>query len=145
MNWLSLILTAMIWAMSAVDDLEMDTTGSGEAQSELMNRVTSRGFIRKQGLVVYSNDGSAATQAVANEAVAETSLKPATTPEVSSSQTASVAETVTRPETTIAHKVKEARMQGYEGESCPECQNFTLVRNGTCLKCNTCGSTTGCS
>jgi ribonucleoside-diphosphate reductase alpha chain len=110
-----------------------------------MNRVTSRGFIRKQGLVVYSNDGSAATQAVANEAVAETSLKPATTPEVSLSQTASVAETVTRPETTIAHKVKEARMQGYDGESCPECQNFTLVRNGTCLKCNTCGSTTGCS
>ena len=129
----------------SADDLEMDTTGSGEAQSELMNRVTSRGFIRKQGLVVYSNDGSAATQAVANEAVAETSLKPATTPEVSLSQTVSVAETVTRPETTIAHKVKEARMQGYEGESCPECQNFTLVRNGTCLKCNTCGSTTGCS
>ncbi|MEM8751010.1 MAG: vitamin B12-dependent ribonucleotide reductase [Pseudomonadota bacterium] len=38
-----------------------------------------------------------------------------------------------------------ARMQGYEGESCPECQNFTLVRNGTCLKCDSCGSTTGCS
>jgi ribonucleoside-diphosphate reductase alpha chain len=41
--------------------------------------------------------------------------------------------------------VKQARMQGYEGEACPECQNFTLVRNGTCLKCNTCGGTTGCS
>jgi len=38
-----------------------------------------------------------------------------------------------------------ARMKGYEGEACPECQNFTLVRNGTCLKCDTCGSTTGCS
>ena len=44
-----------------------------------------------------------------------------------------------------AELVKQARMQGYEGEACPECQNFTLVRNGTCLKCNTCGSTTGCS
>jgi len=44
-----------------------------------------------------------------------------------------------------AERVQQARMQGYEGESCPECQNFTLVRNGTCLKCNTCGSTTGCS
>ena len=44
-----------------------------------------------------------------------------------------------------AERVKQARMQGYEGEACPECQNFTLVRNGTCLKCNTCGSTTGCS
>ena len=39
----------------------------------------------------------------------------------------------------------EAQMKGYVGESCPECQNFTLVRNGTCLKCDTCGSTTGCS
>jgi ribonucleoside-diphosphate reductase alpha chain len=36
-------------------------------------------------------------------------------------------------------------MKGYVGESCSECQNFTLVRNGTCLKCDTCGSTTGCS
>ncbi len=126
------------------EDLAMDTTGTGEAQSELVNRVTSRGFIRKQGLVVYSNDGSAA-QAVANEAVAETSLKPATTTEASLAQAATVAETVTRPEASLANKVKEARMQGYEGESCPECQNFTLVRNGTCLKCNTCGSTTGCS
>jgi ribonucleoside-diphosphate reductase alpha chain len=38
-----------------------------------------------------------------------------------------------------------AKMRGYEGESCPECQNFTLVRNGTCLKCDSCGGTTGCS
>jgi ribonucleoside-diphosphate reductase alpha chain len=39
----------------------------------------------------------------------------------------------------------EAQMKGYVGEACPECANFTLVRNGTCLKCDTCGSTTGCS
>jgi ribonucleoside-diphosphate reductase alpha chain len=39
----------------------------------------------------------------------------------------------------------EARIKGYEGESCQECGNFTLVRNGTCLKCDTCGSTSGCS
>ncbi|MEC8643247.1 MAG: hypothetical protein VXZ67_10070, partial [Pseudomonadota bacterium] len=45
----------------------------------------------------------------------------------------------------MAERVQQARMQGYEGEACPECHNFTLVRNGTCLKCNTCGSTTGCS
>jgi ribonucleoside-diphosphate reductase alpha chain len=39
----------------------------------------------------------------------------------------------------------EARAKGYEGEACGECGNFTLVRNGTCLKCDTCGGTTGCS
>ena len=39
----------------------------------------------------------------------------------------------------------EAKMKGYEGENCRECGNFTLVRNGTCLKCDTCGGTSGCS
>ncbi|MHA1559327.1 MAG: vitamin B12-dependent ribonucleotide reductase [Alphaproteobacteria bacterium] len=43
------------------------------------------------------------------------------------------------------NRIVEARMKGYVGEACPECGNFTLVRNGTCLKCDTCGGTTGCS
>jgi ribonucleoside-diphosphate reductase alpha chain len=38
-----------------------------------------------------------------------------------------------------------ARLKGYEGDPCGECGNFTLVRNGTCQKCLTCGATTGCS
>ena len=38
-----------------------------------------------------------------------------------------------------------ARSRGFEGSACNDCGNFTLVRNGTCLKCNTCGTTTGCS
>ncbi len=40
---------------------------------------------------------------------------------------------------------KQAMMQGYTGDMCSECQNFTMVRNGTCLKCDTCGATSGCS
>jgi ribonucleoside-diphosphate reductase alpha chain len=39
----------------------------------------------------------------------------------------------------------EARTLGFEGDPCPSCQQFQLVRNGTCLKCNSCGTTTGCS
>lgn len=42
-------------------------------------------------------------------------------------------------------KVLRAREAGYTGDICPECQSMTMVRNGTCLKCNTCGATTGCS
>ncbi|WP_156312276.1 hypothetical protein, partial [Methylobacterium platani] len=45
----------------------------------------------------------------------------------------------------IAYRRTEAKLKGYVGEACPECANFTLVRNGTCMKCDTCGSTTGCS
>ncbi|MBL1404871.1 MAG: hypothetical protein COC00_002720, partial [Rhizobiales bacterium] len=40
---------------------------------------------------------------------------------------------------------KKSLMQGYTGNSCGECGNFTMVRNGTCEKCDTCGSTSGCS
>ena len=39
----------------------------------------------------------------------------------------------------------KAKMQGYEGDPCGECGNYTLVRNGTCMKCNACGGTSGCS
>lgn len=38
-----------------------------------------------------------------------------------------------------------ARVMGFEGEPCPTEGTFTMVRNGTCLKCVTCGATTGCS
>jgi len=120
------------------DDLEMDTTGGGEAQSALVNRVTSRGFIRKQGLVVYSSGAGQAASAVATAAPeAATSLKPAPAEATATAAVMGAA--------SVTDQIQQARMQGYEGESCPECQNFTLVRNGTCLKCNTCGSTTGCS
>ncbi len=46
---------------------------------------------------------------------------------------------------TAAEMRREAKVRGYEGEDCRECGNFTLVRNGTCLKCDTCGGTSGCS
>jgi ribonucleoside-diphosphate reductase alpha chain len=51
--------------------------------------------------------------------------------------------------TTVAapslRNIQQARAQGYEGDPCPECGAMTLVRNGACLKCVTCGGTTGCS
>ncbi len=45
----------------------------------------------------------------------------------------------------IMDKRLKAKIQGYEGDPCGDCGNFTLVRNGTCMKCNTCGGTSGCS
>ena len=44
-----------------------------------------------------------------------------------------------------AERRSRAIMQGYTGNMCSECQNFTMVRNGTCEKCDTCGATSGCS
>ncbi|GMU96029.1 vitamin B12-dependent ribonucleotide reductase [Ignavibacterium album] len=45
----------------------------------------------------------------------------------------------------LTAKVRKAIESGYTGDICPECQSITMVRNGTCLKCMTCGATTGCS
>jgi ribonucleoside-diphosphate reductase alpha chain len=42
-------------------------------------------------------------------------------------------------------QIVQARIKGYEGDPCPACGSFTLIRNGTCMKCDTCGGTTGCS
>jgi len=44
-----------------------------------------------------------------------------------------------------ASAIRDAKAQGYEGDACPECSAMTMVRNGTCLKCMTCGGTSGCS
>ena len=127
------------------EDLDASTTGTGDSQSDLVNKITSRGFIRQQGLVVYSNDGSAAA-VQADEPVTMRSSEPATPATVATIAPAPATQTTTSVASSIAaDRVQQARMQGYEGEACPECQNFTLVRNGTCLKCNTCGGTTGCS
>ena len=47
------------------------------------------------------------------------------------------------PKTITTSKI--AQMKGYSGDACQECGQFTMVRNGACLKCNACGSTSGCS
>jgi ribonucleoside-diphosphate reductase alpha chain len=49
------------------------------------------------------------------------------------------------PEENEVIKIVQARIKGYEGDPCSSCGSFTLVRNGTCMKCDTCGGTTGCS
>ncbi len=49
------------------------------------------------------------------------------------------------PSPTTPSVSSQARFQGYTGDACPECGHFTLIRNGTCQKCDSCGSTTGCS
>ena len=45
----------------------------------------------------------------------------------------------------VAADVAGARMKGYTGDVCDICGSMTMVRNGTCLKCENCGNTSGCS
>jgi ribonucleoside-diphosphate reductase alpha chain len=49
------------------------------------------------------------------------------------------------PATTMEDQIRQARLKGYEGDPCNECGQLTLVRSGACMKCDTCGATSGCS
>jgi ribonucleoside-diphosphate reductase alpha chain len=139
--------------------------GVGEGRPAPDGRYVSKGLTRSRTdrLKIMSGggdrggggDGSgsnvtalAAAAAPRAETAGSTALK--TEPEQKLSP-AQALEQINRPEVrakaaaAAAEKRAEARAKGYEGEACAECGNFTLVRNGTCLKCDTCGSTTGCS
>ena len=118
------------------DDIGHDALGKGEHEgkaSESASSVVSKGLLRSKGdrLMLVRGGATALRENLAEEAEPPLSELGWTAP--------------TRPPESVAEKRAEARMKGYVGEACPECANFTLVRNGTCLKCETCGSTTGCS
>lgn len=51
----------------------------------------------------------------------------------------------TKQSSELSNRIMIAKLKGYEGDPCRECGLFTMVRNGTCLKCDNCGATSGCS
>jgi ribonucleoside-diphosphate reductase alpha chain len=104
---------------------------------EVLKQISSTGYLRKrlpQELVVLQ--GGMTTSGLASDAMGSLSLMVS---ETSYGATALATGTVGMDART------KAKMQGYEGDPCGECGNYTLVRNGTCMKCNTCGGTSGCS
>ncbi len=40
---------------------------------------------------------------------------------------------------------EHARLSGYTGDQCSNCYGVRMRRNGSCLMCEDCGTTTGCS
>jgi ribonucleoside-diphosphate reductase alpha chain len=44
-----------------------------------------------------------------------------------------------------AEQITAARAKGYTGNACSDCGQLTMVRNGSCEKCDSCGATSGCS
>jgi len=140
-----------------------DALGKGEAEGKptAATRYVSKGLTRSRtdrlsvvsgGYAPSTDDNGLSARAATNVtafAGAATALKAEPEPKLSPTEKLEA-----RLDTQDAHahakaaaseKRAEARAKGYEGEACSECGNFTLVRNGTCMKCDTCGSTTGCS
>ncbi len=128
-------------------DLMPDTVGRGDAAEEftgeddsgmaevakLIHHIASKGYMRGRLRVLEGGLGEREGGRGAIAAVSKMALG------------AEAAVAVAGGGDPRAERVRAARMQGYEGDPCGECGNLTLVRNGTCLKCVTCGATSGCS
>jgi ribonucleoside-diphosphate reductase alpha chain len=109
---------------------------------EVLKQISSTGYLRKrlpQELVVLQGG----QQGFAEEAVGFDGLS---TIDEGGAVAVAMSSTTSVASGTVSLDARtKAKMQGYEGEACGECGNYTLVRNGTCMKCNTCGGTSGCS
>ena len=116
------------------EDLESSTTGSGGHKNLISEKVASRGFVRRELKVVSGGNNNVTMMPQT------TSLKEDAMNEPNQEDTV----VINNQAPNLAQEI-EAKIKGYEGEACGECGNFTLVRNGTCMKCNTCGATSGCS
>jgi ribonucleoside-diphosphate reductase alpha chain len=144
--------------LAHVNPNENGHTGVGTGEEQKLREVAehgtegrvSRGFVRKRAgdqdkrrlaslnLLPTARVAGAGHVFEAEAGAAETAASPA----VAHSHARSVEAQAERSDSDL---ISEARVKGYEGEACQECGNFTLVRNGTCLKCDTCGATSGCS
>ncbi|OJI94159.1 ribonucleoside-diphosphate reductase class II [Planktotalea frisia] len=114
---------------------------------EVLKQISSTGYLRKrlpQELIVLQGGqaGAVALSGTADPVAALQTLVPEVS--VAAVMPASTSSAAIGSATSMDQRTK-AKMQGYEGEACGECGNYTLVRNGTCMKCNTCGGTSGCS
>jgi ribonucleoside-diphosphate reductase alpha chain len=122
------------------DGLPSAGSDAAQAAADAVTRIASVGYMRSNLYVL--NGRTAGSVAIAEEALAAASAPHGLTdgPAVASAHNAGSA--VVGVATGSAYA---AKLKGFEGDACPECGNFTMVRNGTCLKCTTCGGTTGCS
>jgi ribonucleoside-diphosphate reductase alpha chain len=122
------------------DGLPAAGSDAAQAAADAVSRIASVGYMRSNLYVL--NGRTAGSVAIAEEALAAASAPHGLTdgPAVATAPIAGAA--VVGVATGSAYT---ARLKGFEGDACPECGNFTMVRNGTCLKCTTCGGTTGCS
>jgi ribonucleoside-diphosphate reductase alpha chain len=122
---------------------------SGEAASrslEVLKQISSTGYLRKrlpQELVVFQ--GGQTMARASGDGMDPMTMLATLVPETATVSAAMTTTTAVASGSVSMDARTKARLQGYEGEACGECGNYTLVRNGTCMKCNTCGATSGCS
>ncbi|WP_434287625.1 vitamin B12-dependent ribonucleotide reductase [Celeribacter sp. SCSIO 80788] len=114
---------------------------------EVLKHISSTGYLRKrvpQELMVLQGGMHTGATALTGSVDPQVALQ-TLVPETKAAAKPTTADTALSSGTVSMDARTKAKLQGYEGEACGECGNYTLVRNGTCMKCNTCGATSGCS
>lgn len=132
--------------------LSLQTKSSEQALQALKNPYASSGFIRSNvhlKMKASANNNERYVETQDEKTVMSSNVTAAAAGGAGSSLSSLSTTTSTAVSTgSIASsqdQVAAAKLKGFEGDSCSDCGNFTLVRNGTCMKCVTCGSTSGCS
>jgi len=138
------------------EDIAADELGGGEEESNLgqwsgtqLERSVSKGYVRRNDLsnlyVLRAGSEEAQRSLATAELALATTQRAAAGGQVHAVSGGGGTFTGAAAMVDRASRAREAKMKGFEGDACGECGNFTLVRNGTCMKCNTCGGTSGCS
>ncbi|MGJ8624903.1 MAG: vitamin B12-dependent ribonucleotide reductase [Yoonia sp.] len=129
-----------------VSNIQEMSDSAASKSLEVLKQISSTGYLRKRvpnDLYVLQGGAGAVAFGGGDAAVALQTLVPAV---ATGGGMAQATTTTAVSSGAISMNARDkAKMQGYEGEACGECGNYTLVRNGTCMKCNTCGGTSGCS
>jgi ribonucleoside-diphosphate reductase alpha chain len=137
-------LGAGLSAEQAIDDVSQENLAA-------VHSIASHGYVRGRSLLVLSGGkagggNSAAANGNGSSNGGGNGLAAAANSTATATATAVAVDPAIRDQVDVRlNQIREARMKGYEGDACGECGNFTLLRNGTCMKCDTCGGTSGCS
>jgi ribonucleoside-diphosphate reductase alpha chain len=129
-----------------VSNIQEMSDSAASRSLEVLKQISSTGYLRKRvpnDLYVLQGGAGAVAFGGGDAAVALETMIPAVA--VGGGMAKATTTTAIASGAIGITARDKAKMQGYEGEACGECGNYTLVRNGTCMKCNTCGGTSGCS
>jgi ribonucleoside-diphosphate reductase alpha chain len=156
--------TDLAHVVPAIDEDLGKGGGDGGSQEVAITKLASSGYLRGRTHIAMVKGGAAPKMLADEEHFHEEMFAPdndidnageldlsqiragvEATLNTVSLQVATLEAALNKPRDTRAARAAEARLKGFEGDNCGACGNFTLVRNGTCMKCNTCGSTSGCS
>ena len=128
---------------SADDDVPVDVgaqAGSSNGRGPSSNGASTNG----NGSATEAMSASRVTSPVAQAPARPAPATPRLTAGLAASSVVEVTTVVAERERQTI-QLEQARQSGFEGDPCPECGQLMMVRNGTCLKCMACGTTTGCS